>query len=177
MPAADLPPDEEERLQALHELELLDTEPEEEFDELVRRAAEATGAPIAVITLVDEARQWFKARVNLELESTDRDLALENVRYVRRAAGRLGASFRPEPDGFVAQRARQVLGEALDLLRKIGSQGLLNAIAEGTFGVTKRPADGGRGLDGVVKRADGYYNPAAQLLEPAGMLEGAEVTR
>ena len=37
---------------------------------------------------------------------SDRDLALENVRYVRRAAGRLGDSFRPEPDGFVAQRAR-----------------------------------------------------------------------
>jgi len=96
---------------------------------------------------------------------SDRDLALENVRYVRRAAGRLGASFRPEPDGFVAQRARQVLGEAIDLLRKIGSQGLLNAIAEGTFGVTRRPADGGRGLDGVVERASGYYNPAAEMLE------------
>src|SRR6478609_4013469 len=65
MPAADLPPDEEERLKALHDLELLDTEPEEEFDELVRRAAEATGAPIAVITLVDEARQWFKAHAIL----------------------------------------------------------------------------------------------------------------
>jgi len=96
---------------------------------------------------------------------SDRDLALENVRYVRRAAGRLGESFRPEPDGFVAQRARQVLGEAIDLLRKIGSQGLLNAIGEGTFGVTRRPADGGRGLDGVVKQADGYYNPAAEMLE------------
>jgi len=75
MPAADLPPDEEARLEALRELDLLDTEPEEAFDELVRRAAEATGAPVAVITLVDEARQWFKARVNLELESTDRDLS------------------------------------------------------------------------------------------------------
>ena len=96
---------------------------------------------------------------------SDRDLALENVRYVRRAAGRLGESFRPEPDGFVAQRARQVLGEAIDLLRTIGSQGLLTAIGEGTFGVTKRPADGGRGLDGVVKQAGGYYNPAAEMLE------------
>src|SRR5580765_8201533 len=48
---------------------------------------------------------------------SDRDLALENVRYVRRAAGRLGGSFRPEPDGFVAKRARQVLAEAIDLLR------------------------------------------------------------
>src|SRR6266576_5265150 len=75
MPAADLPPNEEERLRALRELEILDTAPEEEFDDLVRRAAEATGAPIAVMTLVDEARPWFKARVNLELESTDRDLS------------------------------------------------------------------------------------------------------
>ena len=96
---------------------------------------------------------------------SDRDLALENVRYVRRAAGRLGQEFRPEPDGLVAQRARQVLGEAVSLLRKIGSQGLLNAIAAGTFGVTKRPPDGGRGLDGVVERAGGYFNPAADLLE------------
>jgi beta-lysine 5,6-aminomutase alpha subunit len=86
---------------------------------------------------------------------------------VRRAAGRLGESFRPGPDGFVADRARQVLGEAIGLLRKIGSQGLLNAIGAGTFGVTKRPADGGRGLDGVVKQADGYYNPATELLEQA----------
>jgi GAF domain-containing protein len=75
MPAADLPPDEDARLKALRDLEILDTEPEAEFDELVRRAAQATGAPVAVITLVDEARQWFKARVNLELESTDRDLS------------------------------------------------------------------------------------------------------
>jgi hypothetical protein len=37
--------------------------------------------------------------------------------------------------------------------------------AQGTFGVTKRPADGGRGLDGVVKQAGGYYNPAAEMLE------------
>jgi GAF domain-containing protein len=75
MPAADLPPDEEARLKALRDLELLDTDPEAEFDDLVHRAAEATGAPVAVITLIDEARQWFKARVNLELEATDRDLS------------------------------------------------------------------------------------------------------
>ncbi len=96
---------------------------------------------------------------------SDRDLALENVRYVKRAAGQLGASFRPEPDGFVARRARLVLDETIDLLSKIGAQGLLSAIADGTFGVTKRPADGGRGLDGVVERAEGYYNPAAEMLE------------
>jgi beta-lysine 5,6-aminomutase alpha subunit len=101
----------------------------------------------------------------------DRDLALENVRYVRRAAGQLGGSFRPEPDGLVARRARQVLGEAVDLLRRIGGQGLLTAIADGTFGVTRRPADGGRGLDGVVERAEGYVNPASDILD--GVPDGA----
>ncbi len=95
----------------------------------------------------------------------DRDLALENVRYVRDACGALAEDFVPRPDGFVVQRARQVLGEAIDLLGRIGSQGLLTAIGEGTFGVTRRPADGGRGLDGVVKQADGYYNPATGMLE------------
>jgi beta-lysine 5,6-aminomutase alpha subunit len=95
----------------------------------------------------------------------DRDLALENVRYVRNAAGRLGDSFVPAPGGFIQQRAAQVLGESVALLRRICDQGLLTAIAAGTFGITKRPADAGRGLDGVVARADGYFNPASEFLE------------
>jgi beta-lysine 5,6-aminomutase alpha subunit len=93
---------------------------------------------------------------------SDRDLALENVRYVRDAAGRLGGSF--VPDAFVRDRAHRVLGEAIDLLARIGDDGLLNAIADGTFGVTKRPPDGGRGLDGVIERADGYWNPVEEAL-------------
>jgi beta-lysine 5,6-aminomutase alpha subunit len=96
---------------------------------------------------------------------SDRDLALENVRYVRQAAGRLGESFRPEPGGFIERRATEVLGEAVSLLGKINVDGLLTAIADGTFGITKRPADGGRGLDGVIERADGYLNPATEILE------------
>ncbi|HXZ65315.1 MAG TPA: lysine 5,6-aminomutase subunit alpha [Streptosporangiaceae bacterium] len=94
----------------------------------------------------------------------DRDLALENVRYVRNAAGRLGESFGPAPGGFIDQRAQHVLGESVDLLRRICDQGLLTAIADGTFGITRRPAHGGRGLDGVIRRADGYFNPAAEIL-------------
>ena len=43
--------------------------------------------------------------------------------------------------------------------------GLLNAIGDGTFGLMKRPADRGKGLDGVVKRASGYRNPAIEILE------------
>lgn len=95
----------------------------------------------------------------------DRDLALENARYVRNAAGRLAETFRPEPGGFIDLRARQVLAEAVDLLRRIADGGLLKAIGDGTFGVTRRPADGGRGLDGVIPKAEGYFNPAGEILE------------
>ncbi len=65
------------------------------------------------------------------------------------------------------------------LLRKIGADGLLNAIADGTFGMTKRPADGGRGLDGVIVKSDGYFNPASEILDgeqapPAGELVASQ---
>ncbi|GDY28561.1 lysine 5,6-aminomutase subunit alpha [Gandjariella thermophila] len=96
---------------------------------------------------------------------SDRDLALENVRYVLGAAGNLREDFRPAPDGLIVKRAHQVLGEAVDLLERIVDRGLLRAIAEGTFGLMRRPEDGGKGADGVVAKADGYCNPAIDLLE------------
>jgi beta-lysine 5,6-aminomutase alpha subunit len=58
-----------------------------------------------------------------------------------------------------------VLSESVELLERINDDGLLTAIAEGTFGVTRRPPDGGKGLDGVVERADGYVNPAIEILD------------
>jgi beta-lysine 5,6-aminomutase alpha subunit len=103
---------------------------------------------------------------------SDRDLALQNVRYVLNAAGGLAEDFHPPRDGFIQTRARKVLSEAVDLLEKIvndtgerGSVPLLQAISDGTFGLMKRPADAGKGLDGVVKCAPGYDNPATTLLE------------
>jgi beta-lysine 5,6-aminomutase alpha subunit len=103
---------------------------------------------------------------------SDRDLALQNVRYVLNAAGGLTEDFHPPRDGFVQTRARQVLSEAVELLERIvndtgeaGSVPLLQAIGDGTFGLMKRPANAGKGLDGVVRRAPGYDNPATTLLE------------
>jgi beta-lysine 5,6-aminomutase alpha subunit len=96
---------------------------------------------------------------------SDRDLALENVRYVRRAVGTLHEDFVPAPGGFIAERAHRVLAETVDLLERVCDTSLLTAIAEGTFGVTRRPADRGRGLEGVVRQTDGYYNPATEILE------------
>ncbi len=96
---------------------------------------------------------------------SDRDLALQNVRYVLDAAGGLREDFHPPPDGFIQTRARQVLAESVELLERIADQGLFEAIADGTFGLMRRPADRGKGLDGVVRRADDYDNPAITLLE------------
>jgi beta-lysine 5,6-aminomutase alpha subunit len=96
---------------------------------------------------------------------SDRDLALENVRYVRDACGRLAEDFVPHPGGLIVERARQVLSESVELLVRICDESLLTAIADGTFGVTRRPPDGGKGAAGVVRRADGYLNPAVDILE------------
>lgn len=60
-----LPQNETQRLEALKRLELLDTDPEPEFDELVTLAAAICGTPISLVTLLDEKRQWFKASVGL----------------------------------------------------------------------------------------------------------------
>jgi beta-lysine 5,6-aminomutase alpha subunit len=103
---------------------------------------------------------------------SDRDLALQNVRYVLDAAGGLAEDFHPPREGFIQNRARQVLDQAVDLLEAIvhdtdaaGDPPLLAAIADGTFGLMKRPPAGGKGLDGVCAKADDYDNPASTLLE------------
>ncbi|HET7387009.1 MAG TPA: lysine 5,6-aminomutase subunit alpha, partial [Nocardioidaceae bacterium] len=120
-----------------------------------------TGQGILLVGMMTEAvvTPWL----------SDRDLALQNVRYVMNAAGNLHEDFRPAPDGFIAQRARQVLAETIELLEQIeaepGRAPLLEAIADGTFGLMKRPADAGKGLDGVAEKAPDYYNPATDLLE------------
>jgi beta-lysine 5,6-aminomutase alpha subunit len=127
------------------------------LDGFFNLAGALTGQGILLVGMMTEAvvTPWL----------SDRDLALQNVRYVFNAAGNLREDFRPARDGYIANRARQVLGEAVDLLDRIVDDTLLNAIADGTFGLMKRPADAGRGLDGVVKKSSGYLNPATDLLE------------
>ncbi|WP_226661765.1 GAF domain-containing protein [Alteriqipengyuania lutimaris] len=66
---------EKKRLQTLHGYRLLDTPPEPEFDDVVRRAAERFGTPIALMSLVDADRQWFKAKVGLDVDETPRSVA------------------------------------------------------------------------------------------------------
>jgi len=72
---APLPANEGERLQVLRSLDILDTAAEEAFDNLVQLAAAICEVPIALVSLVDAERQWFKARVGLNAAETHRDLA------------------------------------------------------------------------------------------------------
>ena len=75
MPAAPIPQNELKRLQALRSYELLDTPAEQSFDDFAKLASFICGTPIAVMSLIDEDRQWFKAKVGMEPSQTPRDMA------------------------------------------------------------------------------------------------------
>jgi hypothetical protein len=70
-----IPRNEKQRMETLRRLRILDTSPEESFDLIATVAAQVCGAPIALITLVDSDRQWFKAKVGVDLCETSRNLA------------------------------------------------------------------------------------------------------
>lgn len=66
---------EAERLNALRQYKILDTDPEQAFDDLTLIAAQICGTPIALISLVDEDRQWFKSRVGVEARESSRSIS------------------------------------------------------------------------------------------------------
>ena len=61
MPAAPVPADEAQRIETLLSLNILDTPPEERFDRIARVAKKLFDIPVALVTLVDSNRQWFKS--------------------------------------------------------------------------------------------------------------------
>lgn len=69
------PAHEGDRLKALRQLLILDTPPEERFDRLTQFAAGEFDVPIVLLSLIDEDRQWFKARVGLDVCETGRDIS------------------------------------------------------------------------------------------------------
>lgn len=72
---APIPPNEQQRLNALRSLKLLDSPSEPEFDRITKLLARALNVPIALVSLVDENRQWFKSKLGLDVCETSREVA------------------------------------------------------------------------------------------------------
>ncbi|MGE5450307.1 MAG: lysine 5,6-aminomutase subunit alpha [Acidobacteriota bacterium] len=97
----------------------------------------------------------------------DRFLAIQNARYVFGTMRDLHDEISFKPGGQIEQRAQQVLAETTELLAHIEQTGLPAAIAQGTFADISRTLSGGKGLDGVIAKADDYDNPFPALMLPS----------
>jgi len=89
----------------------------------------------------------------------DRFLSVRSALYVFNAARDLGSQFEWREDSLVARQADKILRDAVALLRQMDSLGLFKALEAGLFADIKRSPEGGRGLEGVIERNPGYFNP------------------
>ncbi|MBQ6294212.1 MAG: lysine 5,6-aminomutase subunit alpha [Lachnospiraceae bacterium] len=90
---------------------------------------------------------------------SDRALAIENAQYIFRTMADFGSEIEFKEGGIIRSRAAEVLKKAADLLGEIEQIGLFATLEKGVFADIKRPLDGGKGLEGVVRKGDGYFNP------------------
>jgi beta-lysine 5,6-aminomutase alpha subunit len=88
----------------------------------------------------------------------DRFLAIRSASYVFNAARDLGLQFDWREDSLVAHWANTILREAVELLQEIERLGLFQALEAGLFADIKRSPEGGRGLEGVIRKNDQYFN-------------------
>ncbi|MBI9008426.1 MAG: lysine 5,6-aminomutase subunit alpha [Tenericutes bacterium] len=96
---------------------------------------------------------------------SDRYLAIKNAKMVQKSMKSLGEEIEFKKDGLIQKRAQTVLSEANELLEQISRDGMFNSLANGVFADTKRPIDGGKGLDGVFKKDKNYINVIANRME------------
>ncbi|MGB3726976.1 MAG: GAF domain-containing SpoIIE family protein phosphatase [Glaciecola sp.] len=75
MPAANKPINEEGRLAALRQYDILDSVEEAEYNDIVKLASAICDMPVSTVTLIDEDRQWYKAKVGIDIEGTPRNIA------------------------------------------------------------------------------------------------------
>ena len=110
---------ESDRLKALAEYHILDSAPEEAFTDLATLASQVCGVPMALVTLIDKERQWFKANIGLDGTETPRDAAFcahaildpENLTIVPDA--KLDARFADNPSVLGAPNIRFYVGAPL----------------------------------------------------------------
>jgi len=95
----------------------------------------------------------------------DRFLAVDNARYVMNSMDGFYDDIEFKPDGIIVSRAHQVLKETIDFMETVEKTGMFEAIAGGLFADVKRPKDGGKGFEGLVKKGPAYYNPFETALK------------
>ncbi len=89
----------------------------------------------------------------------DRFLAVDNARYVMNNMDGFYEDIEFKKDGIVVSRAHQVLKETIDFMEHVEKVGMFDAIEKGLFAEVKRPKDGGKGFEGLVRKGPAYYNP------------------
>ncbi|MDX9898166.1 MAG: lysine 5,6-aminomutase subunit alpha [Spirochaetia bacterium] len=89
----------------------------------------------------------------------DRFLAVDNARYVMNNMDGFYEDIEFKKDGIVVSRAHQVLRETIDFMEEVEKVGMFDSIERGLFAEVKRPKDGGKGFEGLVKKGPAYYNP------------------
>lgn len=126
------------------------------MDGMFSLISQMTGQGIHLIGLLTEAihTPWMG----------DRYLALENSRYIMNNARHLGDEIEFKAGGRIETRAQETLQEAVEQLRHIKEKGMFRAIEERAFAGVSRTETGGRGYDGVFRRAPNYLNVLEEQL-------------
>jgi beta-lysine 5,6-aminomutase alpha subunit len=95
---------------------------------------------------------------------SDRALSIENARYIFNNMKSISEEIVFKKGGLMEKRVDEVIKKAYNLLKEIEKQGLFKTIEKGIFASIKRPIDGGKGLDGVLKKEKDYFNPFIDLM-------------
>ena len=99
---------------------------------------------------------------------SDRYLSIENAQYIFRTMRDLGGELVFKEGGIIQKRAGEVLAKANDLLAEIEGAGIFETLEKGIFAGIKRPRDGGKGLEGVFRKAPGYRDPFVEAMRKGG---------
>lgn len=129
-------------------------------DALFNMVTIMTGQKVHLLGMLTEA-------IHTPLMS-DRALSIENARYIFNTMADLGEEIEFKENGIITNRANQVLDEACKMLESIKRDGLFKTLEMGRFAGVKRPFNGGKGLDGVVEKQSGYFNPFIELMQEGG---------
>ena len=95
---------------------------------------------------------------------SDRYLAIENAKYINNTMKNFGDEIEFKKGGIIETRAKEVLKNAVSLLKQIAEIGIFETLEQGIFAGIKRPIDGGKGLDGVYVKDEHYVNPVLDMM-------------